>query len=780
MYKPANSIQRLAEAQVARESGSDDRTYQVPTSPVSDIELQLEIRYATILKQKRTVEQEKERLQKQMADVTTRLGRLQENNDHLQERLKETEDRLSLPIRDDATARLIKRLEDKIREQDELIEVQEGQFEEDREEKARIRRELEGLRTAATRIIQLEDELKELKFQNVELAKKANTVDRFKQKLEVQKGLEHDLKNLELENEELKFHYRNYNQVKQRNESLEATHLQFQNSIAKAEMEIFEIGSQKKMLDEEKAVLQRSLATLDERRVHDEQFILDLQEQLLSKSSPITKNSLEDELENSDQAARQNNLEVSRLKAENVLLKGNAFAAQENSSLRAQLEEAAAHRKVIETKYRDAFEKEAISQQQLRAMMNSVDDNSKFVEIAMSVGRFVLLTPEYYRQQAFLDLKNAHIRTTEQLSTLQKNYNAIEAELESTKREYLSATSDCKSTPYTFLYFYANIFSVSMVEKEDIDALEELKATQESLSKSFENELTALKSKHRALDIDHELQKSQLIDSLLANSKLRMTFEEESNAEAAASVEKGDAETPMEESDNALQTPNQPDVSNLLLLNHSQKFGFGNFRRRTSSISSRSKSSNLISQEIAQATIIARELAAERSVFGVFSQRSARSLPKPENVPLPESPLSSSYAEPFEVLEKDIERSLTDVFAGRGSTERKDDCGTSGKDPKRYSLSDILISEAMHVTTLEAAAQEAARVGAARIRAAKDEAARIEADEIQAARFAAEQIEAAQKQASFVEEAMRRKSERKSAFGKAISQFSRPSVGKRK
>jgi protein HOOK3 len=135
------------------------------------------------------------------------------------------------------------------------------------------------------------------------------------------------------------------------------------------------------------------------------------------------------------------------LKAENALLKGNTLAAKENSSLRAQLDEADAHAKVIEGKYREAFEKDVISQQQLRAMMNLVDDNKKCVNAAMSIGQFTLLTPEYYRDQAFVELKRSHDSLTDEMAALQKKLTALEAEHEDAKRELLMATSDCKLIP---------------------------------------------------------------------------------------------------------------------------------------------------------------------------------------------------------------------------------------------------------------------------------------------------------------------------------------------
>lgn len=379
--------------------------------------------------------------------MTTRLTHLQENNDSLQDHLRDAEDRLNAPIRDDETNHRIRRLEDDIRERDEVIESQEGQLEQDRDKMARMGRELSNLKDADSRLIQLQDEIKELEFRNDELTKKANTVDRYKNKLEVQKDLQKNFKDLELENEELKAQFQTIDKLRERNSNLENSQRQYQNSISKAEMEIFEIGSQKKMLEAENSELRYSLSTHEEKIAQYEQAIFELREQSpLPEISPHGQ-TLAEQMQNSD-ADRQSNLENFRLKAENALLKGNTLAAQENASLRAQLEEADAHRKVLEGKYRESFEKAVITQQQLRAMMNLVDDNKKFVNVAMSIGALTLLTPEYYRDQAFVELKRAHESVTEQLSALQKQLTALEAEHEDAKRELLMATADCKFIPY--------------------------------------------------------------------------------------------------------------------------------------------------------------------------------------------------------------------------------------------------------------------------------------------------------------------------------------------
>lgn len=67
---------------------------------------------------------------------------------------------------------------------------------------------------------------------------------------------------------------------------------------------------------------------------------------------------------------------------------------------------------------------------------------------------------------------------------------------------------------------------MSMIAQEDLDALEELKATQESLASSTEMELKKLQSRYNDLQIDYDQQKSQLIEALLSKDKLQQSITE--------------------------------------------------------------------------------------------------------------------------------------------------------------------------------------------------------------------------------------------------------------
>jgi len=61
---------------------------------------------------------------------------------------------------------------------------------------------------------------------------------------------------------------------------------------------------------------------------------------------------------------------------------------------------------------------------------------------------------------------------------------------------------------------------VSAIDQEEIDALEELKATNETITSSLQNDLLLLQNAHKNLTADHELQRNQLVDAFLSKEEL--------------------------------------------------------------------------------------------------------------------------------------------------------------------------------------------------------------------------------------------------------------------
>jgi hypothetical protein len=65
-----------------------------------------------------------------------------------------------------------------------------------------------------------------------------------------------------------------------------------------------------------------------------------------------------------------------------------------------------------------------------------------------------------------------------------------------------------------------------MIEKDEKEALQDFKSSQEALSFSIGEELKTVQSRYKDLQVDHDQQKSQLIQALLSKDKLQQTVTE--------------------------------------------------------------------------------------------------------------------------------------------------------------------------------------------------------------------------------------------------------------
>jgi hypothetical protein len=165
-----------------------------------------------------------------------------------------------------------------------------------------------------------------------------------------------------------------------------------------------------------------------------------------------------------------------------------------------------------------------------------------------------------------------------------------------------------------------------MIAQEDIDALEELKATQESLASSIEMELKKLQSRYKDLQIDYDQQKSQLIEALLSKDKLQQSMTEnrsKDESKADESVETKQMKANLDKTSSELKASQE--VS----------------RTNTSRAS--------------------EELSREQALLG-YGLAVKISLP-PEEVPLPESPIRSTLR-PEEVPLPQSPTLLSDVGHG--------------------------------------------------------------------------------------------------------------------
>jgi protein HOOK3 len=328
-------------------------------------------------------------LQKKHADYITRFDELQMKNGDLHDRNESIEQKLraleKASSSSNQTEFIIKDQRKTIEELESIIERHENENELNRVTKEQMSKELNSLRRSADRLVQLDDEVKMLRNDNGSLVKKANMVDHFQRKLEMQSNMERENAKLREQIDVLEENQKDYDQVHADIEKHRKELKENMSTLAHHEVQIFEYQQQNRTLKDELRSCENKIIELSSKGVRDEEFIKDLQEQLNSSAtipfSPTTPTaeagtmlSLEQELEQSEDPLRILRLENARLKAENQVLKSGS-AGSANADLRDDLEKSESFRKRIEQNLQSLTARHAIDEEQLEALgSSSLDD----------------------------------------------------------------------------------------------------------------------------------------------------------------------------------------------------------------------------------------------------------------------------------------------------------------------------------------------------------------------------------------------------------------------
>ncbi|KAL7892611.1 hypothetical protein HDV63DRAFT_389573 [Trichoderma sp. SZMC 28014] len=477
-----------------------------------DIELLVEEQNAALRQQLDT-------MKKTLSDYITRLEHLQQSHEELTYD-KEKNDRelevLRKATQDGAhSAKTIKHLEEQVHEQMEIIARNEEVIRSSQKSVSQLESEVQRLGQKNIQADELRDQMAEWRHKAEEFEKKANMAERYKQKLESQQSLVREVQNLQYERAELQEQLRSLMEERERSDRTKKAEDELTKMITQSEQHLWDERNQKAQLLKDVTALQEELMRLQAQRTHDEHFIQDLQEQLQHNggagtveeaelSETPTPFNLEDELLIASEGGPQANLplEVSRLRAENELIRKTVGSPGDVSTLRRELEETRRQRERLQQNFNGLFEKYTIMSDNLQALMSESTDEGA---------------------EAFIKLRQELTRLELEFEQARKLINSLEIQLGDKNRELLSAQTD-----------------LSAVQKESIEALNELKNTDKLISTSLTSELERQREETSFIMNERDALKSQLVDTLLANDKLRKESDENKDLNEAVSPTEAD------------------------------------------------------------------------------------------------------------------------------------------------------------------------------------------------------------------------------------------------
>ncbi|PTD08685.1 hypothetical protein FCULG_00010685 [Fusarium culmorum] len=468
-----------------------------------------------------------ESTKRQLSDYYTRLDHLQTSHEELRYE-KEKNDR-ELEVLRKATvdgannAEMIKNLEIQVHDQMELISRHEETIRRDERIKSQLEAEVIKLTDKCKYAEELQDQATEWKHKAEDFEKKANTADRYKQKLESQQHLVKEVQNLQYEKTELQDQIRILLDDQDRGARTRKAEDELTKMITQSEQHLWDERSQKNQLMKDIAALEDEVIRLRARQSHDENFIKDLQEQLESGEGAQNAvpgalgmaSSLEDELNdaaNEDTQPGQVNipLELSRLKAENDLLR-STVGSGDTAPLRRELDEEKRQRAHLQKNYNDVYEKHAVLHDQMEALINNMTGEGlvKAINDACSPEGTHILTADFYRTKAFINIKQTLMQCQFELEQSKKREKDLSAQVADQGRELLAAKAQ-----------------LSALDKEGADAIKEIKSSDVVIISSLKSELDHAREQLSYCTSERDAQQTQLVEALLAKDKLRKEVEE--------------------------------------------------------------------------------------------------------------------------------------------------------------------------------------------------------------------------------------------------------------
>ena len=368
----------------------------------------------------------------------------------------------------------------------------------------------------------------EIKTERDNLAKKANTAERYKQKLQANQALQKQNEELREELDEVRQQLASSEKGRQQVAGLQLAMEEYKRILPKIEREHHELQMMKKQLEFDNATLAQRWDTAKEQQARDQESIANLTDRLAdleNSRSPtlVESRSLSSELEESTRKETllqvtfpllkwmqliglSRKAKVHELETQNQQLKG---AASEQDSRIAMLQEllddAKERQEEREEKHLEVYQEKLLLESSLASLQQG-DSIQGYARLSQDSRKF------------------PNVLSTEIFEKMRKQVNAehmkrieAESELSSVKSQLQAAESDGMSSKYlyrTMIDEYSNLLSVQIMDPNDMPSLEEVKQRLSSTLTELQSENKNVKRQTRNILLDLEQHKTLLKNAM--------------------------------------------------------------------------------------------------------------------------------------------------------------------------------------------------------------------------------------------------------------------------
>ena len=340
-------------------------TLAPPLGTNMDQVFQLEQQYAKVKSQLERRNQEFKDLVMELEKLGRSLARSQETNDALNNEISERDEQLkkAKSMSSDRDHSSIKDLETKISQQEETIASNESQMSKLQEDFAELQRVNKKHSSARDSASQLQDEIDVMKIEMEKQTRKANTADKYMQKLQASQGVEKERDSLRQELEEVRAKLAGTAKLQQENAALQQSNDESSRILSQIEQEHDELRMTKKQLRVNYDSLARQVDALNERFAQDQETIADLRDRNgvsdRTSSSAAVNGGLEGELNETS-------------KHEDQMKKQIAELEKKKHQLESDVQEKDAKKNTLQRQLNIAMEKSADHSGQVQALREEV------------------------------------------------------------------------------------------------------------------------------------------------------------------------------------------------------------------------------------------------------------------------------------------------------------------------------------------------------------------------------------------------------------------------
>ncbi|KAK5658605.1 hypothetical protein OQA88_1998 [Cercophora sp. LCS_1] len=439
-------------------------------------------------------------LRRQNADLQTRIDKLLDTREAVLHDLRVTQDELTAQKKARGTdaSNAIRDLRNEIRDKMTEIDRLEDLHEKETLRATRLEKENEGLRVKAEKLKDLEDKVAVLEHETKQQQQQIKGLENYKKKAQDLTVIQQRNRVLDEQIVQLEQDLRELEDVKLMNRRLQKEIEEKSRVLANNEQEIIYTIQSKSVLQDANEELKRRVEFLETRRQMDESTIKELQDQVQlggipqvgsESPGPGTSNfNLEQELDSTSDPIVAYRVEISRLKAENTVLRNNMAVGSENERLRSELESANQKVDYYRLQSSEALEKQAVAQDQIQALISNMASEET---------------------AAFIRMRRDLLDATQELEAYRKKVLDLERGTADKERELLQFKTD-----------------LNAIGEEQTSALAALKTSDELISDSLKRELDATRKQLTQRTFELNETKEQLMGALVSKDKIRKQLDD--------------------------------------------------------------------------------------------------------------------------------------------------------------------------------------------------------------------------------------------------------------